>query len=86
MESCFGCGIRSEAGHPVVAIMKYDENEPTKVEADPAKLWLAVPVCTKCHVDPAHRTVTIKGTFFAKTDATVALRLADMQNIGAPKI
>ena len=84
MENCFGCGIRSATGHPMVAVMKYDESEPTRVMNDPAKLWMAVPVCTACHENPPYRTVTIKGTFFAKGDAEVALRLADMKTIGMP--
>lgn len=83
MESCYGCGIRAEQ-HPMVAVMKHDEEEATKVESDPGKLWMAVPVCSACHTDPAHRTAAIKGTFFARADATVALRLADMHNIRTP--
>lgn len=83
MESCFGCGIRANE-HPIVAVMKFDESETTRVASDPGKLWMALPVCPACHVDPAHRTVTIKGTFFTRPDMTVALRLADMQNVRTP--
>jgi len=83
MEACFGCGIRTNGEHPMVAVMKYDENEPAKIDNDPAKLWMAVPVCGDCHKDPKHRTRVIKGTYFVRADKQVALRLADIQNIRA---
>jgi len=83
MENCYGCGIRAEE-HPIVAVMKFDADEPTQVQTDPAKLWMAVPVCKECHEKPEHRTVTIKGTYFARQDAKVALRLADIGNVSMP--
>lgn len=79
MEACFGCGVRA-ASHPVVAIMKRDETI-AAVATDPAKIWMAVPACAKCHAEPKNRTVVIKGAFFLRQDAEVALRLADMQNL-----
>lgn len=79
MEACFGCGVRA-ASHPFVAVMKHDGATPF-VATDPARLWMAVPVCATCHAEPKNRTVVIKGAFFLRQDMEVALRLADMQNL-----
>lgn len=76
MESCYGCGIRTKDRHPWVAVMQDVESEPSKVSGVSNNGFMAVSVCPKCHKEPENRTVTIKGTFFAREAMPSAVRLA----------
>jgi hypothetical protein len=68
MEACVGCGAEAEK-HPIAAVVR---DEPQ---------WKSVPVCDPCWRDPAHRKAPIKGHFFLRTDAGVAVRLAGSANL-----
>lgn len=68
IETCVGCGV--EAGqHPIIAVVR---DEPA---------WASKPVCDRCWRDPAHRATPIKGHFFNRGDAAVALRFAGSANV-----
>lgn len=90
LERCAGCGIHarvSDGGHPMVAVMKQDDAEKlgfTGLTASP-RGFVQVPTCKACHVDPAHRVFTVKGTFFARADAQAAVGLAGINEVLMPR-
>lgn len=79
-ERCVGCGVDAE-GHPIAAVMAAEDAEgflPLNTSNDGK--FVAVPVCQPCHVDPAHRRLPIKGTFFTRADAANAVALAGVRD------
>lgn len=69
-DACLGCGAM-DAAHPMVAVVWDQET----------RRFAALPVCDACHRDPAHRRTLIKGTFFGRGEAAVAVRKAGGSHI-----
>lgn len=83
MEACAQCGVVAEV-HPVVIIMHADDAEKTHadtavIDCDPGGTWAALPVCAPCHQAPR-----LKGHFFMRNDAPLALRMANFHNVQMP--
>lgn len=72
MAICYGCGRESAPeGYRIVAVVKKDDGSG----------FVSKDVCDNCHRDPAHRKRTIKGHFFQKDDAPIAVALAGSSTI-----
>lgn len=69
--ACLGCGAEHPK-HPMVAVVK----------APAGRSFIGRPVCEACWQDPAHRTTPIKGHFFPRADAPVAIARAGSSTIG----
>jgi hypothetical protein len=67
--ACGGCGVLAE-GHPVVCVMR-PEDVPEGVTQSPAgpNGFVGVPVCNKCHQEPASAPRKLKGHYFYAQDA-----------------
>jgi hypothetical protein len=56
--------------------------QPYVVVSDQGAGYAARPVCRPCWRDPAHRTTLIKGHFFPRAQASVAVRAAGSATVG----
>lgn len=74
-EQCAGCGIYA-AHHPMTAVVASEDASVTPLTRSADGKFVAVPVCTACHEDPAHRALPIKGTFFTRAESANAVALA----------
>jgi uncharacterized CHY-type Zn-finger protein len=78
-EVCFQCHTKADQ-HPIVGIMQYDDEiigRGLSVGVDPAKAWMAVPVCPSCH-----RAPRLKAHYFYRKDMPTALRMAGTATLG----
>ena len=73
MEVCIGCNRQQKTSTTMVAVVKNARGDG----------FVAKPVCDNCWQDPGHRTTTIKGTFFQRSQAPVALAAAGSSTIRA---
>lgn len=89
MEQCAPCGKDIDQA-PVVGLMSVSGVRDLEASTgrtivvlgiDPGGKWAAIPVCRECHLAP-----TLKAHYFRRGDETLALRLADMQNLSVPKL
>jgi hypothetical protein len=71
-ESCVSCGSE-ETLHPWVAIMNKADIAPDRVPVSVNGDFVAVPVCQPCYMIPTNRPIPIKGHFFARAHAGLAL-------------
>jgi hypothetical protein len=82
METCYGCGAQG-ARFPIVAVMNAEDAVTPQPDKTPSERgFIDVPVCAECHRDPQHRKVPIKGHFFGREQAKVAVEAAGSADIG----
>ncbi len=74
-ETCIGCGTKALT-LPMVAIIAVE------IEGAEEVTFKSEPVCRACHEDPSSRVTPIKGHFFDRRDAEVALRRAGSSELG----
>lgn len=77
-ETCIGCGAIS-AAHPWVAVMH--QRDAGRALPASARGFVAAPCCDRCQRQPEHRTQTIKGAFFRRQEAGVAVQYAGRSDL-----
>lgn len=88
MEQCFGCDAEAEE-HPIVAVMHSADVMAVRGEDEDAIVggqvnkrgFVGVPICRACHVEPTHRTRVVKGSFFGRDQAPIAIMRGGSNNL-----
>jgi len=84
METCYQCKTSEAKTQPIVCVMQKSQVDPQDLKSAIAKgigaddkEWLAMPVCANCHQHPK-----LKGHFFMRGQAKIALRNAGSSDLG----